>query len=255
LNNLNPIFLAFIAGIITWAITACGAATVFFFKTVNQKFLNVLLGFSAGIMLSASFWSLLNPAVNLAQNYSLPPYIIVSLGFLGGSLFILTSDKYMSKMQKSKKRLSLLFLSITLHNIPEGLAIGVAFGALSHDNSPLAVLSAFSVALGIGLQNFPEGAAISLPMRRDGMSTKKSFLLGQLSAMVEPLAAVLGAWLVTFITTLLPLALSFAAGAMIYVVIKELIPETCVDGTGDRLSTFGAIIGFTFMMILDVALG
>ena len=264
----NVIIYALIATLGTWALTALGAATVVFFKTPRKRMLDFLMGFAAGVMIAASFWSLLSPAIEQARETSpIPAYIVAATGFITGALFMWASDKIVSatrekfisegKDDAKRTRIIMLVLSITLHNIPEGLAVGVAFGLLGRgDISPDALLGALSVAIGIGLQNFPEGAAVSLPLRREGYSRKKSFFLGQLSGMVEPLAGVLGAALAVYMTAILPYALSFAAGAMILVAVHELIPE-CQSSEQDQpyLATMGIISGFTVMMILDVMLG
>lgn len=258
------ILWAFIAGIGTWCLTALGAAMVLFFKSPKQNILNVMLGFSSGVMIAASFWSLLQPAIEIADNNSIvPSYIIVTLGFLLGAIFIWLSDKIINialfsnkKTQYKTNRIILLITSITLHNIPEGLAVGIAFGLIKDNNDISAFMGAISIAVGIGLQNFPEGAAVSLPLRREGYSRIKSFYYGQLSAVVEPISAVLGVALVTTITKLLPFALSFAAGAMVLVAVHELIPECQINKTNKPyLATSGIIIGFSVMMLLDVMLG
>ena len=261
--------LALIATLGTWLVTALGAATVVFFKAPNQKVLNLFLGFAAGVMIAASFWSLLQPAIEQANTHSrIPAYIVATTGFLLGAVFMWFSDKIVTYTQNRTKittsnqnvrinRIILLTLSITLHNIPEGLAVGVAFGALSTGIATKeALLGAISVAIGIGLQNFPEGAAVSLPLRREGFSRRKSFLLGQASAMVEPLAGLVGALLVVHIESFLPYALSFAAGAMILVAVHELIPE-CQKNQQEQpyTATAGIILGFATMMLLDVMLG
>lgn len=262
----NPVFLALIATLGTWGLTALGAATVFFFKTVNKKILNAMLGFASGVMIAASFWSLLAPAIEMAEGKSLPPWLIAALGFVGGAAFLWIADKLIphvhigSKEKEgpptSMRRSILLVFAITLHNIPEGLAVGVAFGATMNDIGNGTILSALAVAIGIGIQNFPEGAAVSIPLRREGMSRSKSFFYGQASGIVEPIAGVFGALLVTSMEGILPYALAFAAGAMIYVVVEELIPESqSGDHKSTHLATLGCIIGFTIMMILDVALG
>lgn len=262
----SPVLLAFAATLFTWLITVLGASVVFFFKKINKNVLNTMLGFSSGIMIAASFWSLLAPAVEMAEKSSLPAYAVASAGFLFGAFFTLASDLAISKFEGNKsfskkhKRLSLLIGAITIHNIPEGLAVGVAFGALAGEGmTPLALMSAISVAVGIGLQNFPEGAAVSIPMRAEGFSRGRSFFFGQMSGMVEPIAGVLGALLVTYVKPILPYALSFAAGAMIYVVVQELIPETvrnkeCEKHVSEYLASVGCIFGFLLMMLLDVAL-
>ncbi len=259
------ILWALVASIGTWALTALGAMIVVFFKKPNQSLLNIMLGFSAGVMIAASFWSLLQPAIERAEKLSAtPPYIVVTIGFLLGSIFIWVSDKAVSaavfKTKSSEntgfKRIIMLVLSITLHNIPEGLAVGVAFGLLNKNNNINTLMSAISIAIGIGLQNFPEGAAVSLPLKREGYSRRKSFFYGQLSAVVEPIAAVIGAALVSFVEIILPFALSFAAGAMIIVAVHELIPE-CQQNKSEQpyTATMGIIMGFATMMLLDVMLG
>ncbi len=265
----NYVVMALIATIGTWLVTAVGAATVAFFKSPNQKILNVMLGFASGVMIAASFWSLLQPAIERAEQVStLPAYIVATTGFILGALFIWISDKAVSftrnktnniEKTTSEKlnRIIMLILSITLHNIPEGLAVGVAFGALQTSGfSSESLMGAITIAVGIGLQNFPEGAAVSLPLRREGYSRKKSFLYGQASGMVEPLAGVIGAILVVYVQKILPYALSFAAGAMILVAVHELIPE-CQKNQKNQpyFSTMGIICGFAVMMLLDVMLG
>jgi ZIP family zinc transporter len=265
LLNINPVWLALFAAIFTWFITALGAGMVFFFKTINKKILNSMLGFASGVMIAASFWSLLNPAIEMAEKDGQITWLPAVVGFLSGGLFLFLIDKIlphlhlglpMNKAEGIKttwQRSVLLVLAITLHNIPEGLAIGVAFGALATDPTIGVLSGAIALAVGIGLQNFPEGAAVSIPLRREGVSMFKAFNLGQLSGIVEPIAAVIGAYLVLLIHPLLPYALSFAAGAMIFVVIEELIPESQMGNETD-LSTVGAMIGFALMMFLDVAL-
>nr|WP_034847558.1 ZIP family metal transporter [Ruminiclostridium josui] len=269
LNNLNHILLALLATLCTWALTALGAAMVFFFKEINQRLLNTMLGFAAGVMIAASFWSLLAPAIEMAENSSkIPAWLVAALGFLGGAVFLYLADKLIPHMHLNSKdgesegvstklkRSILLVFSITLHNIPEGLAVGVAFGAAANGLNDITLLSAIAVALGIGIQNFPEGAAVSIPLRREGLSRTKSFLYGQASGIVEPIAGVLGAALVMYVQPILPYALAFAAGAMIFVVVEELIPEAQSGShKSTHMATAGCIIGFTVMMILDVALG
>lgn len=262
------VLMALIATIGTWVVTALGASTVIFFKKTNQKILNLMLGFAAGVMIAASFWSLLQPAIDKAEEYlKTPAFIIVSVGFLCGALFMWISDKIVtyargrvSSRENSSDRFNriiLLVLSITLHNIPEGLAVGVAFGALNENTfSAEAFMGAVTIALGIGLQNFPEGAAVSLPLRREGCSRLKSFVIGQASGLVEPISGVIGALAVVYIRTLLPFALSFAAGAMILVAVHELIPECQQNQRANPyFATMGIVSGFTVMMLLDVALG
>ncbi len=267
LLDYNPILLALIATLFTWGVTALGASLVFFFNTINRRVLNLMLGFAAGVMIAASFWSLLGPAIEMEEakesSYTWLPAVV---GFLSGGAFLLLIDKLLPHLhgrlsldksegiKTSWNRSVLLILAITLHNIPEGLAVGVAFGALASNPDPGVLSGAVTLAIGIGLQNFPEGAAISIPLRREGFSKSKAFFNGQLSGLVEPVAGVLGAYLVVTITPLLPYALSFAAGAMIFVVVEELIPESQIGNKTD-LSTIGAMIGFATMMLLDVALG
>ena len=262
------VFYALLATLGTWLVTALGAATVVLFKSPNPKILNLMLGFAAGVMVAASFWSLLQPAIERAEAAgSMPAFLVATLGFLCGALFMWGSDKCVTYAQRRSalaqgeknarlNRIILLVLSITLHNIPEGLAVGVAFGALKNGSDPEAMMGAVSVAVGIGLQNFPEGAAVSLPLRREGCSGRKSFFIGQASGMVEPLAGVLGAWLVVYVQTILPYALSFAAGAMVLVAVHELIPECQRNQAAHPYcATMGIVSGFAVMMLLDVMLG
>lgn len=262
------VIMALIATLGTWFVTALGAATVVFFTSPNPKGLNMMLGFASGVMIAASFWSLLQPAIQRAEAISeLPAYLVATTGFLFGALFMWASDKVVSfarrkadstegKTNERLHRIIMLILSITLHNIPEGMAVGVAFGALRSGGGTEDLMGAVSVAVGIGLQNFPEGAAVSVPLRREGYSRKKSFLLGQASGMVEPLAGILGALLVVHVEAILPYALSFAAGAMILVAVHELIPECQRNQqTQPYLATMGIVLGFAVMMLLDVMLG
>lgn len=266
-KDCNPVIQAFLATLFTWGVTALGAGLVFFFKTINRKVLDGMLGFAAGVMIAASFWSLLAPAIAMAEQYStLPAWVPVLIGFLLGGGFLRVADRLLPHLHPGLadtqtegikthwKRAVLLVLAITLHNIPEGLAVGVAFGAVREGLGGATLAGAVALALGIGIQNFPEGAAVSVPLRREGMSRIKSFWYGQLSGVVEPVAGVLGAWAVMSMTTLLPYALAFAAGAMIYVVVEELIPESQLSGNSD-IGTTGALLGFAVMMTLDVALG
>ena len=256
------VLMAFVATLGTWFVTALGAATVVFFTSPRLKALNLMLGFSAGVMIAASFWSLLEPAIARAERMpGLPAWLVATAGFLTGALFLWASDKLVSRAlgkveRDGVRRIILLVLSITIHNIPEGLAVGVAFGVLQNGCSAESLMGAVSVAVGIGLQNFPEGAAVSVPLRREGWSRWKSFLVGQASALVEPVAGVLGAWLVLYVQALLPYALSFAAGAMILVAVHELIPE-CQKNQSDQpyFATMGIVLGFAAMMLLDVMLG
>jgi ZIP family zinc transporter len=266
-ENLNPILQALLATCFTWFLTALGAGVVFIFKTINRKMLDGMLGFAAGVMIAASYWSLLAPAIEMAEeSSSLPAWIPATAGFLLGGGFLWLVDKILPHlhvgfpMEEAEgiktgwHRSVLLVLAITLHNIPEGLAVGVAFGALSA-NLPAATLAgAVALALGIGIQNFPEGTAVSVPLRREGTSLLKSFWYGQLSGIVEPIAGVLGAAAVILMRPILPYALAFAAGAMIFVVVEELIPESQLEKNTD-IATVGAMVGFAVMMTLDVALG
>jgi len=266
LIEYNPVFLALMATIFTWGVTALGSAMVFFFKTINKKILNSMLGFAAGVMIAASFWSLLNPAIEMSKSNGGIIWLPALIGFLAGGFFLYLVDRILPHLhmglsvdkaegiKTSWQRSVLLVLAITLHNIPEGLAVGVSFGALALSHNTASLAGAVVLALGIGLQNFPEGAAVSIPLRREGLSRFKSFMYGQFSGFVEPVAGVIGAYLVSQITPLLPYALSFAAGAMIYVVVEELIPES-QNGDETDLSTLGAMLGFAVMMVLDVALG
>ena len=256
------IWMALAATFGTWLVTALGAATVVFFSSPKEKTLNLMLGFSAGVMIAASFWSLLEPAIAQAERLpGLPAWLVATAGFLIGALFLGGSDKLVSRAlgqveAGGKKRVILLVLSITLHNIPEGLAVGVAFGALGTGASPDGLMGAVSIAVGIGLQNFPEGAAVSVPLRREGYSRRRSFLLGQASGLVEPVSGVIGALLVVTVEAILPYALAFAAGAMILVAVHELIPE-CQQNQKEQpyCATMGIILGFAAMMLLDVMLG
>lgn len=267
LKDLNPILLALLATIFTYSITLLGAALVFFFKNVKKNIMDAMLAIAAGVMIAASFFSLLNPATEMAINLKMIPWLITFIGFISGGLLLFIGDKLFNhfdkkinknkkeeKERKSFKRCLMLIFSITLHNIPEGLAVGVAFGSTAYSLEGATLTAAMLIALGIGIQNFPEGTAVSVPLRREGMSRKKAFFYGQLSGLVEPISGVLGALLVLKIRILLPFLLSFAAGAMIYVVVEELIPESQTNKKKDLMSLF-TIIGFTIMMILDIALG
>ena len=263
-ENQHPITGAFYATIFTWLMTALGASLVFFVKKLNRMVLDGLLGFTGGVMVAASFWSLLAPGIEMSPGEGFIKVLPASIGFALGALFIFLLDKILPHIHINFKdsegiktpwhKTTLLVLAITLHNIPEGLAVGVLFGGVSLGLPEATISGAVVLALGIGIQNFPEGIAVSMPMRRLGASRIKSFWYGQLSAIVEPLAAVLGAFAVTFFSPLLPYALSFAAGAMIFVVIEEVIPETQQDKYTD-FATMGFILGFIIMMSLDVALG
>jgi ZIP family zinc transporter len=255
------------ATLFTWAVTALGASVVFFFKTINRKVLDSMLGFAAGVMIAASFWSLLAPAIEMAEetNGSLS-WVPAVVGFLLGGVFLRLIDWVLPHLHPgmeleeaegiptSWRRSVLLVLAITLHNIPEGLAVGVAFGAAAYGLSSATIAAAVVLAVGIGIQNFPEGMAVAVPLRREGLSRGKCFLYGQLSGIVEPIAGVAGAAAVLVMRPILPYALSFAAGAMMFVVIEELIPESQAEKNTD-IATLGAMLGFAVMMTLDVALG
>jgi zinc transporter, ZIP family len=266
LLDYNPVVLALFATLFTWAVTALGASMVFFFKTLNQKLLNAMLGFAAGVMIAASYWSLLKPAIEISEASGNIPWLPALIGFLSGGAFLFLIDKLLPHLhlgltidkaegiKTSWQRSVLLVFAITLHNIPEGLAVGVAFGALANHPSTGLLAGAVALTIGIGLQNFPEGAAVSIPLRRERFSRIKAFNIGQMSGIVEPIAGVIGAYMVLTITPLLPYALAFAAGAMIFVVIEELIPESQTGNETDY-STIGAMLGFATMMLLDVALG
>ncbi|HLO53660.1 MAG TPA: ZIP family metal transporter [Saprospiraceae bacterium] len=263
-EGISPILAAFYATVFTWALTALGASTVFLFKTMNRAALDGMLGFTGGVMVAASFWSLLAPAIEMTGGDGFQKVIPVSIGFILGAFFIFGLDKVLPhlhinfKESEGKKtpwqRTTLLVLAITLHNIPEGLAVGVLFGGVAAGIPEASIAGAVVLAIGIGIQNFPEGIAVAMPLKRMGMSSRKSFLYGQSSALVEPVAGVVGALAVNFFTPILPYALAFAAGAMIFVVVEEVIPETQQDKHTD-IATLGFIGGFVVMMMLDVALG
>jgi ZIP family zinc transporter len=266
-TGIHPVWAAFIATVFTWLVTAAGASLVFFFKNMSRGVLDPMLGFTGGVMVAASFWSLLNPAIEISEKlYPGYSWVPAASGFLSGALFIYALDKLMPHLHlnfglsetegiKSKlHKTTLLILAITLHNIPEGLAVGVLFGAASMGMENTSILGAITLAIGIGIQNFPEGIAVAMPLRRQGVTRFKSFWYGQLSAIVEPVAGVAGALAVMYLQPVLPFALAFAAGAMIFVVVEEVIPETQRDQYTDR-SVLGFIGGFLVMMILDVALG
>lgn len=268
-NNQHVVIQALLACLFTWGLTALGSGTVFFFKTINRAALDGMLGFAAGVMIAASFWSLLSPAIAMAaasESSGVPHWFPAASGFLLGGGFLRLADRLLPHLhiehttddaegiKTSWSRSVLLVLAITLHNIPEGLAVGVGFGAAAAGIPGAGFAGAVALALGIGLQNFPEGAAVSIPLRRDGLSRFKSFWYGQLSGIVEPVAGVLGAALVFFIQPVMPYALAFAAGAMIFVAAEELIPEAYGAGN-DHIATTGLMLGFTLMMVLDVGLG
>lgn len=266
LSEISPIKAALFATLFTWLLTALGASLVFFFKTMNRKILDTMLGFTGGVMIAASFWSLLAPAIEMAEDGPLPSWLPPAIGFLLGALFLFSLDKILPHLhinfadnesegiKTQWHKTILLVLAITLHNIPEGLAVGVAFGAVAANLPHADIGAAIALAIGIGIQNFPEGIAVAMPLRRQGVSRFKSFWWGQLSAAVEPIAGVLGAWMVLIFQPILPYALSFAAGAMIFVVVEEVIPETQRDKYTDY-ATMGLIFGFIVMMALDVGLG
>jgi ZIP family zinc transporter len=265
LSSFNPITQALFGTIFTWFLTALGAACVFFMKHLNQKILDLMLGFAAGVMIAASFWSLLAPAIEMSEGGAVPPFVPAVTGFLLGGAFLWGIDRLLPHLhlglpleeaegiKTTWQRSILLVLAITIHNIPEGLAVGVAFGAVASGLPSATIAAAIALAFGIGIQNFPEGLAVSMPLRREGLTRGKSFFWGQLSGMVEPVAGVLGAAAVIFARPILPYALSFAAGAMIFVVAEELIPESQREGTD--VATIGVMFGFAVMMLLDVALG
>jgi len=262
----NYVLQAFIATLFTWAVTALGAALVFFFKGIKKKILDAMLGFAAGVMIAASYWSLLAPAIEMSERRGGSPWLPAVIGFLLGGAFLFAADKLIPHLhpgfdtseaegpKTSWQRSVLLVLAITIHNIPEGLAVGVAFGAVAAGLPSAAIGGAIALAIGIGLQNFPEGAAVSIPLRREGFTRRRAFAYGQASGIVEPIAGVLGALAVVKMTPILPYALAFAAGAMIYVVIEELVPESQAGKHSD-IATIGTMLGFTVMMLLDVALG
>lgn len=265
--DLPAVWQALLATLFTWGVTALGAALVFFFKTFRQKLLDGMMGFAAGVMIAASFWSLLAPSIELSERTTnLPAWLPPLIGFMSGGIFLLAIDKLLPHLHPGLeisqaegintrwRRSILLVLAITLHNIPEGLAIGVAFGAVAVGVPEATLGAAIALAIGIGIQNFPEGTAVSVPLRREGMTRGRAFFYGQLSGVVEPVAGVLGAVLVMQMQAILPYALAFAAGAMIFVVIEELIPEAHQAGNADTVG-ISTLLGFSVMMVLDVALG
>lgn len=260
--NLNIYVQVLIATFMTFFVTALGASIVFVFKKVNQTVLDAMMGLSAGVMIAASFWSLLEPAINDAESLKMNAWLITALGFISGGLLLILSDKLFDKIlsKRSKhsnnsiKRSLMLMFSITLHNIPEGLAVGVAFGGIMLNIPGASVASAFMLAVGIAIQNFPEGCAVSLPLRRENFTRKKAFIYGALSGIVEPIAGLMGCILAMYVKSIMPFFLSFAAGAMIYVAVSELIPES-EKNSNKSLMSFFILLGFTIMMVLDVALG
>jgi ZIP family zinc transporter len=265
-QNLHPVQQALLATLFTWFLTALGAATVFLAKDVSRKVLDWMLGFAGGVMIAASYWSLLAPAIEMSAGTNMPVWFPAAAGFLVGGVFLRGVDRILPHLhvgfpieeaegiKTTWQRSTLLILAITLHNIPEGLAVGVAFGAVVAGFPSATLAAAVALAIGIGIQNFPEGLAVSMPLRREGMSRLRSFWYGQLSGIVEPVAGVIGAAAVILARPLLPYALSFAAGAMIFVVVEEVVPESQRGGHAD-LATMGAMVGFVVMMVLDVALG
>lgn len=265
-QSLHPVIQAFLATCFTWAMTALGAAAVFIGKDISRRVLDMMLGFAGGVMIAASYWSLLAPAIEMSEGKDIPSWVPAVAGFLLGGIFLRVADKLLPHLhlgfptaeaegvKTSWRRSTLLVLAITLHNIPEGLAVGVAFGALAAGLPSATLGAAIALAIGIGIQNFPEGMAVSVPLRREGMSRRKSFWYGQLSAIVEPIAGVIGAAAVIIAMPILPYALSFAAGAMIFVVIEEVVPEAQRGGNTD-LATMGGMVGFAVMMLLDIAFG
>ena len=267
IQQFSPIEQALMATLFTWGVTAAGAAVVFFTKTVKPKLMDSMLGFAAGVMIAASFWSLLAPGIEMAEDMGQTPWRTAVIGFMAGGLFMRLADCVLPHLhpglaiaqsegiKTSWRRSTLLVLAITLHNIPEGLAVGVAFGAVAANLSSATIGGAIALAIGIGLQNFPEGAAVSLPLRREGMGRTKSFFMGQASGIVEPIAGVFGAAFVLYMQDILPYALCFAAGAMIFVVVEELIPESQRKEENIDLVTMTTMTGFSVMMLLDVALG
>ncbi len=264
LEGIDPVLAALYATLFTWGLTALGASLVFFFKTMNRAVLDGMLGFTGGVMVAASFWSLLNPAIEMSPGEGFVKVIPAAVGFFLGAIFLFGLDKILPHIHINFKeaegvktpwhRTTLLVLAITLHNIPEGLAVGILFGGVAAGFDGATIGGAVALAIGIGLQNFPEGFAVAMPLRRQGVSRKKSFWYGQLSAIVEPIAGVIGAWAVISFKPILPYALAFAAGAMIFVVVEEVIPETQQDKYTD-IATMGFIIGFIIMMGMDVGLG
>lgn len=265
--TFSPVTQAFIATLFTWGVTAAGASLVFFTNALNQKLMDSMLGFAAGVMIAASFWSLLAPGLEMSKQLGQIPWLTAVIGFMAGGIFMVATDEILSQLNPNQhtsntpeaktswQRSYLLVLAITLHNIPEGLAIGVAFGAVAADLPSATLGGAIALAIGIGIQNFPEGTAVSMPLRREGMSKGKSFFIGQASGVVEPIAAIVGVIFVLNMQNILPYALCFAAGAMIFVVVKELVPESQRKYENTHLVTMATMVGFSVMMVLDVALG
>ena len=260
---------ALLATLVTWGITALGASVVFFIRKPNRNFMDAMLGLAGGVMVAASFWSLLSPSIEMSGELGLNPWLTALAGFLGGGVLLFLGDRFFTRLQarrallaqigpnedpKGRKRSALLLFSITLHHIPEGMAIGVAFGSVAYGLEGGTLMGAWMLALGIGLQNLPEGMAVSVPLRREGYTRQKAFFYGQISGIAEPIAGFLGALLVLKVHTCLPFLLAFAAGAMIYVVVEELIPESQTNENKDWMALF-TLVGFSIMMVLDVALG
>jgi ZIP family zinc transporter len=264
--ELTPVMQALLATLFTWGMTALGAAAVFFFRELDRRLLDTALGFTAGVMIAASFWSLLAPSIAMSAEMGVVEWVPPLIGFLAGAgamrladvllphLHLFAPPSAAEGIHTNLQRTALLVLAITLHNIPEGLAVGVAFGAAQAGSETSSLGAAIALAIGIGLQNFPEGTAVAVPLRREGLSRARSFWYGQMSAWVEPFAGVLGAAAVLVMRPILPYALAFAAGAMIFVVVEEVVPESQSGGHAD-LATSGAMLGFAVMMVLDVALG
>ncbi|MDT8316556.1 MAG: ZIP family metal transporter [bacterium] len=267
IQQFNPVMQAFIATLFTWGLTAAGASLVFFTRALNPKVMDSMLGFAAGVMIAASFWSLLAPGIEMAEQLGHIPWLTAAIGFMSGGIFMRLTDKFLPHLhpgmstdksegvKTSWQRSTLLVLAITLHNIPEGLAVGVAFGAVAAGLPSATIGGAIALAIGIGIQNFPEGTAVSMPLRREGMSKGKSFFMGQASGIVEPIAGIAGALFVLKMQHVLPYALCFAAGAMIFVVVEELIPESQRTQANIDVVTMATMVGFSVMMILDVSLG
>jgi len=267
LQDYGPVTQALFATLFTWGVTAAGASLVFVINAVNRKLMDSMLGFAAGVMIAASYWSLLAPGIEMAEALGHTPWLTAVIGFMGGGIFMRLTDKVLPHLhpglgydkregvKTSWQRSTLLVLAITLHNIPEGLAVGVAFGAVAAGLPSATLGGAIALAIGIGIQNFPEGTAVSMPLHREGMSKAKSFFMGQASGVVEPIAGVLGALFVMKMQNILPYALCFAAGAMIFVVVEELIPESQREQKNIDVVTMATMAGFSVMMVLDVALG
>ena len=257
--QLHPIYQGLLATLFTYVLTAAGASLVFFFKTVNKKFLDLMMGFAAGVMIAASFWSLLSPAIELSAKMGENAWVTAAVGFIIGGMFIIFANHILSRAEFIQckggrfKKSVLLVTAITLHNIPEGLAVGIAFGCVALNVDGTSLLSAVMLAVGVGIQNFPEGVCVSMPLRCNGTSRVKSFLIGQASGIVEPIAGVIGVAAALAVRSILPFALTFSAGAMIAVVCSELIPESFRDNKS--VATYGVLLGFVIMMVLDVALG